>query len=141
MFLAGAAISRRSVAAALVLAFAGTTNVALAQAGGLNFELINPPSSRQVGVVLRVRIADAQGGPIPSARISSARLDRTSDLIGSGVAPVTLTPDGEYGVYGFRTDVNTDGAYTLSFVVEPRPGDPPVQGQVTFTLQRPRSAR
>ena len=92
--------------------------------------------------MLRVRIADAQGGPVPSARISSPRLDRTSDLIGSGVAPVTLAPDGEYGVYGFRTDVNTDGGPTpLSFLVEPRPGEPAVQGQVTFTLERPRPRR
>src|SRR5437868_5906525 len=115
---------------------AATAGRGWAQAAGYRFELLNPPTRTEVGVLLRVRVTNGAGAPVVSASVSSARLTRTSDIVPHEVARVSAAIDSETGVYGLRTDLNTDGAYRLEIVLRP-PGAPEVPGEVTFTIAPP----
>jgi hypothetical protein len=130
-------ILRRAVIAALALAVAPR---ALAQAVVYTLELIDPPTRRQVGALLRARILDGSGQPVAGA-VQAARLDRAGITTGvGGMAPVISVPSGEFGVIAFRTDLNTDGDYMLSVVFQP-PRLPAAYVSALFTVGARRPSR
>ena len=123
----------------LLLAGAALASPAWAQPAAYRVDLQNSPTRPKVGVLIRFTIADPNGAPVTSAAILAARLDRT-DIAGPNVAPVTITPLGDYGVYALRTDFNAWGAYALTVLFRPRSGADPVSATATLTVERPRPA-
>jgi hypothetical protein len=128
-------IDRRRV---LAFALAMLPTLAAAQDSPYRFEVVEAPARRGSGQVIRVHVTDRLGAPIGDLTPRSGQLDRTSPASGAAVAAVTVAPGGGYGLYGFRTDLHTDGDYALQMEFT-RPGDPaPVVGVVTFSITRPR---
>lgn len=115
--------------------------VSVAAPGDYRFEAVDPYPQRQVGVVLLVRVRDAQGRPQPGGDVLEARLDKSPDGQPGAYAPVTFLRSADYGVYGFKTDLNTDGRYALSFTLRLPTETQPVSGTVVFTTPRPTTAQ
>lgn len=116
---------------AATLVFAGPANAA---PDDYRWEAVNPYPQRQVGVVLQVRIRDTAGRIQHGAKILDASFAR---IDGGSIASVTATPTADFGVYAFKTDVNTDGRFVLSITAQ-MPFDPvPVTGSVEFTVPEP----
>ena len=130
---------RRSVLLGLGAVTAGmAVREADAQAGVYGFSLISGNPRRQVGALLRVRITDPVGVPVIGAHIIAATLDKSPDGQIGDVARVTPVTDADYGVYGFRTDLGTDGRYALTITLQVHDFTVPVQGVVQFEVARPR---
>lgn len=128
----------------------GLRHFALALAAGLvlsapadaapddyRWEAVNPYPLRQVGVVLQVRIRDAAGRPQHGATILDARFDKSPDGQPGAYAPVTVLPTSEYGVYAFKTDINTDGRFALTVTAQMPYDLAPATGVVVFTVPQP----
>lgn len=111
---------------------------AFAQTSDYLFEAIDPYPRRQVGVVLQVRIRDAAGRPQHGAAILDASLDKSPDGQPGAYAPVTVLPTADHGVYAFKTDLNTDGRYLLTFRAKLMGVAQPVTGTVLFTTPAPK---
>ncbi len=91
-------------------------------------------------MVLQVRIRDAAGRPQHGAAILEASLDKSPDGQPGAYAPVTVLPTSDYGVYAFKTDLNTDGRYALTVRAKLPGVAQPVSGIVIFTTPAPKSA-
>ncbi len=111
---------------------------AFGQSSDYQFDAVDPYPRRQVGVVLQVRIRDAAGRPQHGAAILDASLDKSPDGQPGAYAPVTVLPSAEHGVYAFKTDLNTDGRYLLTFRAKLIGVAAPVTGTVMFTTPAPK---
>lgn len=73
---------------------------------------------RGVAVIIKVLIQDIRSKqPVPGARISDARVNRSRDILVPASFPAYHEPSLEYGVYRFKADLSTVGDWTLSFRV------------------------
>lgn len=88
--------------------------------------------------MLKVRVRDAAGRAVHGATVVEAGIDKSPDGQPGAYAPVTVQPSGEYGVYAFKTNLNTDGRYLLSLRLRPLGAAQPVTGGVIFTTPAPR---
>ncbi|WP_370690196.1 FixH family protein [Phenylobacterium sp.] len=127
------------VAVALSMAMIGPP--AFAAPADYTWEAVDPFPARQVGVVLRVRLRDASGRPQAGATILATRFDKSPDGQPAAYAPVTVVPTNEYGVYAFKTDINTGGRYALTISAQLPYERQPVTGSVVFTSPPPQPAR
>lgn len=101
------------------------------------WEAVDPFPRREVGVVLEVRVRDAAGQPQAGATILEARFDKAPDGQPNAYAPVTYVGPRGYGVYAFKTDINTDGRYALTVTAQMPFETVPSTGSVLFTSPKP----
>lgn len=130
---------------ALLLATAGAAPAAQAQVAGASAELVDAATPTGAGVVLHVRVGEPTavgvlaGGP-PGASGPAAAGGRPGAVrlvsADGAVAPARFEAETGYGVYAFRADLPTPGAWTLSFTLR-RPSRPDAPVVLGFTAQGP----
>lgn len=136
---------RRSLA--LALALAGAATQASAQAVGAPARIEDAATPTGAGVVLHVRVGESTavgalppgdpGGAAPGPAAAGGRPQAVRLVFADGAsAPASFEAETGYGVYAFRADLPTPGAWTLSSVLRraARPDAPVVVG---FTAQGP----
>lgn len=130
---------------ALLLGAAGAAPAAQAQAVGATAELEDAATATGAGVVLHVRVGEPAavgvpaGGPPGAAGPAAAggRPEAVRLVSAEGaVAPARFEAETGHGVYAFRADLPTPGAWMLSFTLRraSRADTPVVLG---FTAQGP----
>jgi hypothetical protein len=99
------------------------------------FEPVTAVVARGVGVPLKVQVWSRGGNVlVPGVEMGDARVDRSPEGQLGGVLPAFFTPSLDYGTYGFRADLPTDGTWALKFTAR-IPGEAqPIPGSVTFKV-------
>lgn len=127
----------------LLAALACSPPGARAQAVGAPAELADATAATGAGVVLQVRVGDptalAGSGPpaAPGAAAAGGRPEGVRLVSAQGTpapAPARFEAESGYGVYAFRADLPTPGAWTLSFTLR-RPARPDTPVVLVFIAQ------
>jgi hypothetical protein len=131
---------RRSPVWLLAFTFGVAGLTASAAPTDYRFETASPTVERGVGVPLRIEVRErSQNRLVPNVKFRDPRVDRTLDGLPTAILPAFFEPSLEFGVYRFRTDLPTDGNWTLNFTAVIPGESQPVGGSVTFKVVGPRA--
>jgi YtkA-like len=100
------------------------------------FEPVQSEVKKGDGVTVAVRLVEkATKRPIPDAVIIGMRVDMAPDNMATMVAPLSLMPTEEPGVYRFKTDLAMAGRWRLSLAAKVQGEHETVKGEVVFTAK------
>jgi YtkA-like len=121
-----------SLAALTACALVGT---AYAGANDYAFEPVQSQVQKGEGVTVAVRLIEKSSKkPVPDAVIIGSRLDMAPDQMPTMVAPLSLMPGNEPGIYRFKTDLVMAGRWLLSIAAKVQGEPETVVGKVTYTV-------
>ena len=122
-------ISKCAAAAALAAALSlSALSPALAGIKDYEFQLVQPQIKTGDGTILSVRLINKRSGkPVLDAVIFAKRIDMAPDGMPTMTAPIETLPSTKPGIYRFKTDLMTSGAWQLSLAAK-------IQGE-TGTLE------
>jgi hypothetical protein len=125
----------------LALAFGLVAGAAHAAPTDYRFVPVSATVERGVAVTLKVEVRERlQNQLVPNVEIGPAQVDRSPDGRPNEAHPAFFAPSLDYGVYGFRADMPTDGNWALTFTAK-IPGEAQlVAASVTFVAVEPRQA-
>lgn len=131
-------VGRALVAAALLAPSGG----ALAQSAPATyrFEAVQTTVERGVARPLSVTAFSTAGVRVAGMEVLEASVDRSPDGLPGARLPAFFTPSLDYGVYRFRADLPTDGAWALQFLARAPGEKQPVRGRVVFRVVGPSPA-
>ena len=109
---------------------------AYAGANDYAFEAVQSEVEKGEGVTVAVRLLEKSSKkPVQDAVIIGSRLDMAPDQMPTMVAPLSLIPSDEPGIYRFKTDLVMAGRWRLGLAAKVQGEHETVKGEVIFTAE------
>ena len=109
---------------------------AYAGANDYAFEPVQSQVQKGEGVTVAVRLIEKSSKkPVPDAVIIGSRLDMAPDQMPTMVAPLSLLPGNEPGIYRFKTDLVMAGRWRLGLAAKVQGEQETVKGEIIFAAE------